>query len=207
MDSSAWDARYAASDLVWSAGPNVWVEQIARDLAPGRAIDLAGGEGRNGLWLAERGWSATVVDFSPVAIERAQRLAQDRLGDHVDRFTGTVGDLLDQRTEAGAFDLVLLVYLQVGADERRSIMRAGAELVAAGGMLLVVGHHADNIAQGVGGPQDPTILYTEAELVADLQGTGVVVERSERVARHVETVTGGRSAIDALLVARRPLVG
>ena len=64
MDARAWDERYAASELVWSATPNRFVEAELAELAPGRAVDLAAGEGRNALWLADRGWHVTAVDFS-----------------------------------------------------------------------------------------------------------------------------------------------
>jgi SAM-dependent methyltransferase len=205
VDSTQWDDRYAGSDLVWSSTPNVWVEQVAADLTPGRVIDLAAGEGRNALWLAERGWTATAVDFSPVAIERSRQLAEQRLGDGVDRFTGAVGDLLRLRPEQGAYDLVLLVYLHVDAEKRWLILRTASQYVAPGGILLVVGHHTDNATEGIGGPGDPGILYTEAELAADIAESGLVIERAERVLRDVDTPQGPRVAIDALLVARRPI--
>ena len=68
-----WDTRYAAHDLVWGAAPNRFVEEaFAAAPARGRALDLACGEGRNSIWLAERGWQVTGVDFSSVAIERAR---------------------------------------------------------------------------------------------------------------------------------------
>ncbi|MEL0282956.1 MAG: SAM-dependent methyltransferase, partial [Ilumatobacter sp.] len=62
MDAAGWDERYAGTDLVWSAGPNVFIEEICAGLEPGSALDLAAGEGRNAVWLAERGWDVTAVD-------------------------------------------------------------------------------------------------------------------------------------------------
>jgi hypothetical protein len=56
MDAHAWDQRYAASEQVWSLGPNQFVASEVDDLPAGRALDLACGEGRNALWLAGRGW-------------------------------------------------------------------------------------------------------------------------------------------------------
>jgi hypothetical protein len=56
VDAAAWDRRYAASEGVWGAEPNVWVAQELNGLAPGRALDLGAGEGRHAVWLAERGW-------------------------------------------------------------------------------------------------------------------------------------------------------
>ena len=76
MNSASWNERYAANDLVWSLEANRWVVEVASDLEPGRALDLAAGEGRNAIWLVEQGWEAKAVDFSEVAIERAKALVQ-----------------------------------------------------------------------------------------------------------------------------------
>ncbi|PLW74405.1 class I SAM-dependent methyltransferase, partial [Streptomyces sp. DJ] len=75
MDSREWDERYASRELVWGAEPNRWLVREVEDLAPGRALDLAAGEGRNALWLADRGWRVTAVDFSRTALDRGRRLA------------------------------------------------------------------------------------------------------------------------------------
>ena len=50
----------------------------AAGLTPGRALDVACGEGRNAVWLAEQGWQATGVDFSDVALDKARGLAEAR---------------------------------------------------------------------------------------------------------------------------------
>lgn len=63
---------------MWSSGPNRFVAEECADLVPGRALDLACGEGRNALWLAEAGWTVTAVDFSAVAIGRARGVAEQR---------------------------------------------------------------------------------------------------------------------------------
>ncbi len=130
MDSTQWDARYAASDLVWSADPNTWVEQIVAGMPPGRAIDLAAGEGRNAIWLADHGWTVLAVDFSPVAVERARRLADERLADGATRLTFEVGDLLRFPPPPERFDLALVVYLHLPPTERSQALRTAAACVA-----------------------------------------------------------------------------
>lgn len=203
VDSSTWDERYAGEDLVWSATPNQWVEQVAVGLAPGRVLDLAGGEGRNALWLAARGWRATVVDFSQVGLDRARALAAQRFGADDERLVTVRADLVTYRPERGSFDLVLVVYLQLGEPARRIVLQMAAAAVAPGGRLLVVAHDSTNLTAGVGGPQDPRVLYTCGDIQADLAGTGLLIERSEAVLRAVETETGPRDAVDALLIAIR----
>jgi SAM-dependent methyltransferase len=204
VDSAGWDHRYAAKDLVWSAGPNRWVEEVAADLPPGRALDLAAGEGRNALWLAERGWAATAVDFSAVALRRARSLAGERLGGDTGPLDTVEADLAAYVPEPRGYDLVVIAYLQVGAELRRRVMRAAADAVAGGGSMLVVAHDSDNLVHGTGGPQDPAVLYTADDVVSDIDGSGLATVRAEARRREVQTDAGPRAAIDAFLLAQRP---
>jgi SAM-dependent methyltransferase len=77
-EQAAWDQRYSGPDLVWGAGPNRFVTDEVTALPAGRAVDLGTGEGRNAIWLAERGWQVTAVDFSAAGLARAARLAAER---------------------------------------------------------------------------------------------------------------------------------
>jgi len=108
MDSTAWNQRYADSELVWSATPNTWVEQLTQDLPPGKALDIAAGEGRNALWLAARGWQVTAVDFSTVALQRAASLAEERLGRDAGALVTLEADVAAWVPPARSFDLVLV---------------------------------------------------------------------------------------------------
>jgi SAM-dependent methyltransferase len=204
MDAEHWNHIYEQTDLVWSAGPNVWVEQVTSGLTPGAALDLGAGEGRNALWLAEKGWHVTAVDFSAVAIDRARGLARERLGDAADRFNGVCADLLSYQPAAKSSDLVMLIYVQMAPHERRGLIASAASAVRAGGVLLVVAHDSDNLAHGYGGPQDPSVLYTGADITADLANSGLSVDRAEQVVRVVTTDAGPRHALDAFVVASRP---
>jgi len=201
MDAAAWDARYDTSDLVWSAEPNRFLPPEVADLAPGCAIDLACGEGRNAIWLAEQGWDVVGVDFSRVAVAKAATLA-DRRGVSV---RWEVADLTGwQAPETGA-ELVVVFYLQLAAPERAAVISRAAAALAPGGTFLFVAHDLDNLTHGVGGPQDPSVLPTPDAVVADLAATGLdlEVERAERVRRAVVTDDGEATAIDCLVRARR----
>jgi SAM-dependent methyltransferase len=204
MSSDMWDDRYAASDLVWSAEPNIWVEQLTADLPVGRLLDLAAGEGRNALWLAERGWDATAVDFSQVALDRAQQLAVQRLGDDASRFHTEQADVMVYSPHPQQFDLVLVVYLQIPAEQRWMAMRTAAAALAPGGRLMVIAHDSANLTGGVGGPQDPALLYTPENVISDLEGTDLVVEFAQTSERQVRNDGGSRTALDAVVVAVRP---
>ena len=196
-----WNARYAQKELLWTAAPNRRFAEEVAGLAPGRALDLACGEGRNAVWLAERGWQVTGVDFSDVALAKAAELAASR-GVEVD---WVVADVLDVRAGAReAFDLVVVLYLQLPREAMLRAIRGAARAVAPGGTLLVLGHDSANIADGHGGPKDPSVLYTADDLVPALDG--LAVEHAGPVQRTVALDQGGEAvAIDALVRARRPV--
>lgn len=192
MDAAAWDERYAASPLVWSSGPNEFVSSELADLAPGRAVDLACGEGRNAIWLTSLGWQVTGLDFSAVAIDKARRLST--------AVEWVVADALTWRGHD--YDLAVLAYLQLPAGERRTAVQNAWAALVPGGRLFVVAHDSTNLTEGTGGPQDATVLYTAGDVLSDVEGYDVV--RAERVARvvPVEDEHGGdaeRVAWDALV--------
>ena len=196
MDADAWDERYAASELVWSAAPNRFVEAECADLPPGRAVDLAAGEGRNAIWLAAEGWRVTAIDFSAVAVDRARDLAKEtaeRLQRDLD-ITWRVEDVTTAEVERSAFDAVLLSYLQLPSYERRDALRLAARALAPGGDMLILAHDTTNLTEGYGGPQDPEVLYSAADVEEDLQdylSSGALVhERSGRVAREITDEEG-----------------
>lgn len=196
MQREDWDRRYAEVESLWSARPNRVLVAEVEGLTPGRALDLACGEGRNAIWLAERGWEVTGVDFSQVAIAKA-RASAERAGVDVDF---VCADLLDYEPARGAHDLVVVLFLQLPADERRRVLLRAADALAPGGTLLLVGHDLANLTEGTGGPSDPNVLYTPEDVVSELPG--LEVEKAERILRDVDGAD--RPAIDALVRARRP---
>ena len=200
MDREAWNQRYADAELVWSAEANRFVVQEVSDLPPGRALDLGAGEGRNAIWLAERGWRVTAVDFSDIGLQKARRLAEAR-GVEID---WTEADLRSYSPAPNAFDLVVLLYIHLPAEERRALVGRAADAVAVGGTLLVVGHDRSNLGEGYGGPQDPAILFSPDDITDDLAGIkNLRLVRADRVMRPVMTDDGERHAIDALVRAER----
>ena len=202
MDAADWDRRYDGAEYVWAVEPNRFVAEQVLPLAPGRALDLGAGEGRNAVWLASRGWDATAVDFSAAGMAKADRLAAD----HGVRVTTVVADALTSDVGTGAWDLVVLSYLQLPTAERLAVVPRAAAGVAPGGTLVVVAHDRTNLERGVGGPQDPDVLYDVDETVAALGAAGVdglepVV--ATVVGRLVTKDDGDHVAFDTLVVARR----
>jgi 2-polyprenyl-3-methyl-5-hydroxy-6-metoxy-1,4-benzoquinol methylase len=191
-----WDARYAAVENLWAMKPNRFLVSEVAELAPGRALDLACGEGQNAIWLATLGWDVTGVDYSEVAIAKARARAE-RDGVRVEF---ACMDLLEYEPATGAFDLVLVLYLHISASGRRQVLARASAALAPGGTFVLVGHDLTNLTDGVGGPSDPSLLCTPDEIAGELPGLEIV--KAERVLRDVDGQE--RDAIDALVRARRP---
>ncbi|MBC7725364.1 MAG: class I SAM-dependent methyltransferase [Burkholderiaceae bacterium] len=201
-----WDTRYAAAatsaSSVWSLDPNEFVAATLADTTPGTAIDLGCGEGRNALWLAQRGWQVTAVDFSGPGLASGHRRATE-LGVQIDFVHADATVWRSPRQ----VDLVLLAYLQLDAAGLAAAIDLSAAALAPGGRLVLVAHDVDNVSHGVGGPQDRSILTTVDALHAAVaavpevgaSGGGLEIERCEQYLRPI----GDGHAVDVVLIARR----
>ena len=200
-DAQRWDQRYSAPGFAWGTKPNRRLVTEVAELPPGRALDLGAGEGRNAVWLASRGWDVTAVDFSKAGLERAAEMAADA-GVSVTR---VVTDLTRYAPEGGAYDLVILMFLQLPDPPLRAVVARAAAAVAAGGTFLLIAHDASNLQHGYGGPHDPAMLTHVDAVVGGLRG--LTVQRAETFERVVATDEGDRTAIDCIVRAVRPAPG
>ena len=198
MDSTQWDERYSTSELIWTGRANQFVEAHLSDLEPGTAVDLGAGEGRNAVWLAGRGWAVTAVDFSQVGLDKATLLAED----HGVTIATACADATTWQPKVPV-DLVVLSYLQLPSTQQREVLEHAATWLAPGGTLFVIAHDRSNIEHGYGGPPSPDVCYTVEESVAALDSLDITT--AEIVERQVDTPDGTKTALDTLVIARRPL--
>lgn len=192
MEATDWDDRYRATDRLWSAEPNTFVADRLADREPGVGLDLASGEGRNAVWLAERGWEMTAVDFSSVAIDRGR--------EHSVEVEFVVADVLTWQPDR-SYDLVLIAYLHLVLADFEPLIRRAVTWLRRGGELFMVGHDRTNIEHGVGGPQYPEVLWEIEEILPWLEGLDIV--EAGMVEREVKADHGVALARDALVRARR----
>ena len=163
---SFWDERYAEDDYVFGHDPNQWMAEHAELLQPGMTALVPGdGEGRNGVWLAERGLQVTTIDASPIGVEKAQRLAAARGVD----IEALALDLRDWDAPQSGYDVAVLAFLHVNANERTEVHRIIVQTLKPGGLLLLEGFAPDHIGYGRGGPKVPDIMFTEDRLRGDFE--------------------------------------
>jgi cyclopropane fatty-acyl-phospholipid synthase-like methyltransferase len=204
---SRWNNRYrdAGDQYLFGTEPNHFLAHRLGLLQNGRtALSVADGEGRNSVWLAEQGIDVTAVEISPVAVEKARRLAAGRKVEL--RFI--LADMLAPGWPPvelhGAFDWVVAIFIQfVGAEDRQRQFATIKQLVRPGGRVLLHGYTPKQLEYRTGGPSDVENLYTEAilrEAFADWE-IEELVEYEEDISEGLGHK--GRSALIGL-VARKP---
>lgn len=189
MQREDWDRRWEERGFHCADDPVGVLAAELEPLEPGRALDLGCGAGRAALWLADRGWRVTAVDFSEVALTIARRQGRD-----VD---WVLADIRDYEPEHEAFQLVLVLYMHLPAQERRPLLARASAALTRDGMLVVLGHDVENIGTGAPGPTNPDVLYRPETIAVELDD--LAIERAERLTRPA----GEATAVDTLVVARR----
>lgn len=162
QDQEIWDTHYGEDVYFFGTGPNAWLASKAQWLKPGMRILLpADGEGRNSVWCAEKGLVPDAFDLSPVAVQKAHRLAEKK-GVQVNYVIASF-DTWDW--QVAAYDAVILVFLNCAPpDMRNRLFKRSINALKPGGILLLTGYSGRQHLYGTGGPSDAKQLYTEAML-------------------------------------------
>ena len=163
-DLDRWELRFAGEEYAFGQAPNRFLEGSRALLPPtGRALAVADGEGRNGVWLAEQGLEVTTFDLSPRGVTKARALAERR-GVGID---ARVADIHDHPWPEAAYDVVAAIFFQFVGPERRGEVFAGiGRTLRPGGLLLLEGYRPEQIAYGTGGPPHAENMYTRELLEA-----------------------------------------
>lgn len=159
---SFWDERYSRDDYVFGEAPNAFLAAQAHLLPKsGRALAIADGEGRNGVWLAEQGLDVLSLDASPIGLDKARKLAAKR-GVALET---QVLDIAVYEWPPVSFDVVAGIFFQFAGPDLRDAIFAGMErALKPGGLLILQGYGLRQLEYKTGGPGIPENLYTEALL-------------------------------------------
>jgi hypothetical protein len=166
FSQESWEQRYLSNPSVWSGNPNTHLVSQAADLTPGTALDAGAGEGADALWLAGCGWQVTAADFSTVALDRGASHARQAGTEVAARIDWLHADLTTWVPKPMTYDLVSAQFIHLPKPQRDPLFARLARSVAAGGTLLIVGHHPSDLQTTIPRPPVPELFFTAAD-VAD----------------------------------------
>lgn len=199
--ADTWNQRFKEDAYIFGTEPNAWLREHAQVWQPGqRVLCVADGEGRNSVWLAGQGLEVTAFDFSPVAVDKARKLAAQRGV----RVAYEVAGVADWAWPRACFDVVAAIFVQFATPTVRAPMfERMAAALKPGGLLLLEGYAPKQLDYRTGGPPQLDQLYTPQLLREAFAGLEILELREysavlEEGSRH----RGPSALID--LVARRP---
>lgn len=176
-----WDTRYAEAQVAYGADPNVFLRAVAGRIPPGPVLVLAAGEGRDAVFLAERGHDVTAIDLSAVGLEHAQQLAEER-GVALRTVVGDAGEFdFGQRPWAG----IVAVWAHMPPEVRKKVHAASVRALQPGGAFVLEAYSPKHLhSPGHGGPPFADMMMTPQSLRTELEG--LEFELVQEVSRDVQ---------------------
>ena len=166
-----WNSRFSAEGYLFGESPNAYLAEMAPSLKAGKTLSLADGEGRNSVWLAKQGLDVDAFDFSPVAIQKAQQLADK----HAVKVNYRCSDWESFDWAPDRYDNVVGVFFQFVNPAARSALFAKMDLaLKPGGVLLIQGYGKDQLQYKTGGPGELDHLYDDELLLSAFSNYSVL---------------------------------
>ena len=184
MSAGFWDEVYAESHYVFGTTPNVFLSSQRALLKPGaRALAVADGEGRNGVWLAEQGLDVLSVEYSAPAVEKAKKLARERDVE----LAFQVADVLNWDWPVNTYDIVAAIFIQFASPAERSLLFQHMQhALKPGGLLIMQGYTPKQVEYKTGGPPLVENMYTEELLRSAFADMEII-----HLAQHEAFITEG----------------
>ncbi|MGH6984538.1 MAG: SAM-dependent methyltransferase [Stellaceae bacterium] len=195
-----WNTRFQRNDYLFGTAPNRFLaSQTGHLQSRQHALAIADGEGRNGVFLAKQGLKVLSVDFSPVALAKARRLAA-REGVELET---ECADLATWVWERERFDVIAGIFIQFAdASLRARLFQSLRDALKPGGVILIQGYRPEQIGYGTGGPKELDHLYTAAMLRTAFAGFDILHLAEHDEVIHEGTGHDGMSALVDLVACK-----
>ena len=188
-----WEGRFSTPGFIFGVEPNYFLASCD-ELLPkyGRALAVADGEGRNGVWLAQQGLDVVSLDFSPSAQIKAAQLAK-RNGVEMKIVQS---DVHNWEYPAEAFDVVVEIFTQFSSPDQRHLKWTGMKkALKPGGMMIIQGYTPNQLKSATGGPKKIENLYTRKMLEEEFASFRQLIIEEEELEMQEGEAHGGKSAV------------
>lgn len=186
-----WDNRYSSEEFVYGTEPNEFFKLEIDKLLPGKLLTLAEGEGRNGIYAASLGWDVTAVDFSPVAREKAIKLASEK---NI-KIEYTVGDLVSYQPPVNYFDAVSMIFMHLNSGTSELVHKRAAGSLRTGGRVILEVYAKEQLGKNSGGPQNKDMLYSTEEIRNNFSELKIIMLEKEVIHLKESKYHSGEAAV------------
>ena len=187
-DRKRWDKRFGQKEFALGKEPNPFLKKNIRLLPKGKALDIATGEGRNAVFLAQQGFEVDAVDISEKGLKKAQKLARKKGV----KINTSLIDLDQYPIGKEQYDLIANFYFL----KRRLIPRIKKGLKM-GGKVIFETYLLEHRELGTGGPKQAKYFLKPNELIKLFRDFRILFYR-EGIFRE-----GGRKKAVASLIAEK----
>jgi len=188
-DQKRWDERFGGKEFTLGREPNPFLKKHIHLLPKGKALDIASGEGRNAVFLAQNGFEVDAVDISEKGLKKAQKFAREK-GVKINTF---LVDLDRHPIGKERYDLIADFYFL----RRRLIPRIKKGLKK-GGKVIFETYLLEHRKLGTGGPKQAKYFLKPNELLRLFKDFGILFYR-EGIFRE----GGKRKAVASLIAEKR----
>jgi hypothetical protein len=197
-----WNDKFGATEeLVYSQNVNQFVKEYCEDLPNGKMIDLAGGEGRNAIFFAEKGWQVENIDISNVGLTKFLKFAQER--GVTEKVFANCADATGFESVLTPVDLGVVAYLQIEVNDLADALDCLIENIRKGGVLFGVWHSRANLGSDYSGQQNPDLLADIDEIREIMADQPVEIEVLENLEGQIQTKDGLKPSITLVLKAKK----
>lgn len=197
-----WNEKFGATDrLVYTDTVNRFVKQYCEELPKGKMIDLAGGEGRNAIFFAEKGWQVENIDISSVGLTKFLKFAEER--GVTEKVFANCADATGFESVLSPVDLGVVAYLQIEVNDLADALDCLIENLRKGGVLFGVWHSRANLGSDYSGQQNPDLLADIDEIREIMADQPVEIEVLENLEGQIQTKDGLKPSITLVLKAKK----
>ncbi|MEW6377890.1 MAG: methyltransferase domain-containing protein [Thermodesulfobacteriota bacterium] len=155
-DQERWNERFKGKEFAFGKEPNPFLRRHIDFLPKGKALDIASGEGRNSIFLAQHGFDVDAVDISERGLKKARQLAKEKDA----KIHTLLADLGHFKIEKERYDLIANFYFL-----KRSLIPQIKKGLKKGGRIIFETYTLEQRALGTGGPKHPRYFLKSNELL------------------------------------------
>ena len=176
-----WDSRFKNADYAYGKEANKFIREIYNQLQyQGKTLAIAEGEGRNGIFLAEKRFDVTTWDYSGEGIKKTEALAFEKQV----RVKSELVDLNTAPWKKNTWDNIVNVYGHFDSSLRKKTLHSVKDAIKPGGYYISEVYSTYQIPYNSGGPKNLDMLYDPAELFQSFKDWKIVHFFLGEVQRH-----------------------